>query len=194
MDEYANQKNVPVIDLAKAPGAGEKWGRSKVTVYIWAAVELAFVTNPLQISSRLRIAALRMFGAKIGSNVTFRPRTRVKFPWRLEIGDNSWIGEGVWFHNQDDVVLGSNCVVSQETFISTGSHAYRTDMALITRPIHIEDGAWVTTRCIILGGCVVGRSAVVAPGTTVGPNEVIMPNTVLSGSKIKTTARRFIEE
>ncbi|MFC5931871.1 acetyltransferase [Cryobacterium melibiosiphilum] len=156
-----------VIPLADAPGERSKWGRPARTVYLWAIVELLLVTNPWQISSALRVKALRAFGADIGHGVIFRPRTRVKFPWNLHIGNDCWIGEGVWFHNQDHVTLGNNVVLSQETFLTTGSHAHRRDMALITAPIHIEDGCWVTTRCIILGGTHLGQSVLVTPMTVV---------------------------
>jgi putative colanic acid biosynthesis acetyltransferase WcaF len=40
-------------------------------------------------------------------------------------------------------------------------------MALITKPVVIEDGAWVTARCILLGGSRIGISALVTPGTVV---------------------------
>ncbi|WP_150957514.1 acetyltransferase [Microbacterium testaceum] len=155
--------DIPVIDLSKAPGERAAWDQPKWKVYLWAVCELLFVTNAWQISSGLRIRVLRAFGAEIGRGVIFRPRTRVKFPWKLRVGDRSWIGEGVWIHNQDHVVLGRDVVVSQETFITTGSHAHRKDMALITRPVQIDDGAWVTTRCLILGGSHVQRSALIKP-------------------------------
>lgn len=158
---------IQVIKLADAPGEHTTWDRPNVVVYAWAAAELLFVTNPWQISSGLRVRVLRMFGAEIGEGVVFRPRTRVKFPWKLHIGANSWIGEGVWFHNQDHIYIGHDVVVSQETFLTTGSHDHRRDMALLTRSIAIGDGAWVTSRCIILGGSEVGACALIQPGTTV---------------------------
>ena len=145
-------------------------------VYLWSACELLFVTNPWQISSRLRVKVLRAFGAEIGDGVIFRPRTRVKSPWKLHIGARSWIGDGVWFHNQDDVYVGTDAVISQETFLTTGSHRVRSDMGLVTSPIRIGDGAWITSRCIVLGGSRIGESAVVQPMTVVrgevGPNRV----------------------
>ncbi|MGY1740233.1 MULTISPECIES: hypothetical protein [unclassified Blastococcus] len=125
------------------------------------------MTNPLQISSRLRRAVLVAFGARIGRGVRLRPRLRVRFPWKLSIGDRSWIGEDVWLHNQDELAIGSDAVISQGTFITTGSHAVRRDMALLTRPVLISDGAWVTAQCIVLGGSRIGTSAVVTPGTVV---------------------------
>lgn len=181
--------NVPVINLAAAPGERAAWRRPKWQIYMWAVAERLLVTNSWQISSRVRTAVLRMFGAQIGKNVTFRPRTRVSFPWNLNIGDNCWIGEGVWIHNQDEVTLGNDVVISQETFITTGSHAHRKDMALITKPVYLADGVWITSRCVVLGGAWVERSAVVAPMTVVSGR--IEANTVVQSPASAGRSLRF---
>lgn len=178
-----------VIPLSEAPGEREAWGRSKFVVYAWAIAERLFVTNSWQISSGVRVAVLRRFGAKIGSGVVFRPRTRVSFPWRLTIGDNAWIGEGVWFHNQDQITIGHDAIVSQETFLTTGSHAHRRDMALITRPIIIEPGAWVTSRCMVLGGVTIGTSALIRPGTLVDRD--VAPGRIFGSSAGEDLGPRF---
>ena len=156
-----------VIDLSAAPGSGESWGAPAWKVYVWGLAELLFVSSGWQISSRVRRAVLVAFGARIGAGVVLRPRLRVRFPWKLVIGERSWIGEEVWLHNQDRLTIGSDVVISQGTFITTGSHAHRRDMALITRPVTVEDGAWVTARCMVLGGSRIGVSALVTPGTVV---------------------------
>jgi putative colanic acid biosynthesis acetyltransferase WcaF len=148
-------------------------------VYAWGLVELLLVSNPWQISSRVRRWALVAFGAHVGEGVLLRPRLRVRFPWKLSIGARSWIGEDVWLHNQDQLTIGSDAVVSQGTFVTTGSHAHRRDMALITRPVVIEDGAWVTARCIVLGGSRIGVSALVTPGTVVSGD---VPDGMVFGS------------
>lgn len=168
MSEGENKgADIPVIPLKDAPGERAAWGRPALVVYLWGIVEWLLVTNALQVSSRVRVAALRAFGAKIGSGVIYRPRTRVKFPWKLEIGDDCWIGEGVWIHNQDQVTIGHDVVISQETFITTGSHHFAADMALTTSPVRVESGAWIASRCIVLAGATIGRSALVSAGTTV---------------------------
>jgi len=177
LQERENVSGIPIIDLSKAPGEKTAWDQPAWKVYLWAACELLFVTNPWQISSALRSRVLRAFGAEIGSGVIFRPRTRVKFPWKLHVGDRSWIGEGVWFHNQDHVYIGHDVVVSQESLLTTGTHAHRRDMALLTRPITIEPGAWITARCVVLGGSIIGRSALIRPlsvvlGAAVPPAEI----------------------
>jgi len=184
-----DREAIPVIDLAAAPGERAAWDRPAWQVYAWAVAELLFVTNPWQISSGLRVRVLRSFGARIGSGVVFRPRTRVKFPWKLQIGDRCWIGEGVWFHNQDTVRLGNDVVISQETLLTTGSHAHRRDMALITRPIVVSDGAWITSRCVLLGGAQVGRSALARPMTVIGGE--VAANAVVEGPRAEAVGQRF---
>lgn len=187
--EPVRTNEITVIDLSRAPGERSAWDRPKLYIYAWSIAEILFVTNPWQISSGLRCRVLRLFGAKIGAGVVFRPRTRVKFPWKLEIGDRSWIGEGVWFHNQDRISIGHDVVISQETFLTTGSHAIRKDMSLITKPIQIDSGVWITSRCIVLGGTNVGTSSVIGPGSIIQGN--IKPNQVLNTSKTVESKQRF---
>lgn len=180
-----------VIDLSRAPGERAAWGRPRAVVYLWAVSELLFVTNPWQVSSKVRVAVLRLFGATIGDDVIFRPRTRIKFPWKLRVGDHAWIGEGVWIHNQDMVTLGHDSVLSQDSFITTGSHAHRRDMALITRPVVIEPGAWITVRSIVLGGTTVGRSAILSPNSVAGPNQFLDSGGIYVGNPARKSSERF---
>lgn len=181
----------PVIDLSRAPGRHESWDRPAPIVYLWGLVELAVLRNPLQVSSRLRVAALRAFGATVGDGVVLRPGLRVRFPWKLRIGSRSWVGEDVWLHNQDTVDIGADVVVSQDSFVTTGTHAFRGDMALVTRPVAIEDGAWVTARCTVLGGSRVGRSAVVLPGTVVSGE--VPANTLYGPARAGVVGQRFAD-
>jgi putative colanic acid biosynthesis acetyltransferase WcaF len=181
-----------VINLSKSPGEREAWDRPTWVVYLWGLCELVFVANPLQISSGIRVHVLRLFGASIGDGVIMRPRLRVKFPWKLSIGSRSWIGEGVWIHNQDRIEIGSDVVVSQESFLTTGTHAFRTDMALETLPVIIEDGVWITSRCIVLAGSRIGRSALILPNTVVRGD---VPAGALFGTPAgQVVGQRFEEE
>jgi len=158
-------------------------------VYLWSIVELLVVYNPWQISSRIRAGALRTFGADIGPGVILRPRLRVRFPWKLTVGARSWIGEDVWIHNQDRVTVGSDAVISQGTFITTGSHAYRDDMRLLTREVSIGSGAWVTTRCVVLAGSTIGDNALVTPSTVVRGN--VPASTIFGAPEGRVVGPRF---
>jgi putative colanic acid biosynthesis acetyltransferase WcaF len=159
-----------VIPLDQAPGSKASWTKSPAVIALWILMEYFFVSNPLQVSSRIRSIVLRLFGAEIGRNVIMRPRLRVKYPWNLTIGDNSWIGEGVWIHNQDKVTISNDVCISQETFITTGSHNFRTDMGLKMSPVSIEAGVWVCSRAIITCGTTIQESALIPAGSVVSGN------------------------
>lgn len=122
----------------------------------------------------LRVRILRMFGAQIGSNVLIRHRVRVHWPWKLEIGDNSWVGEGAWLLNLEPISIGRNVCISQEALICTGSHernslAFEFDNA----PVVIEDAAWIATRVIVLRGVTIGAGATVGANVTVAKDVAI---------------------
>jgi len=184
-----NADDVPVIDLSQAPGHRASWDRPGWVIGLWRVCELAVVRNPLQPSSRLRAGVLRAFGARIGSGVILRPGMRVHLPWKLRIGDRSWVGEDVWLHNQDQLDIGADVVVSQQTFVTTGSHAHRTDMALETSPVVIEDGVWVTARCTVLAGTRLGRSALVLPASVV--SGMVPAGAMVGQARSRVVATRF---
>jgi putative colanic acid biosynthesis acetyltransferase WcaF len=177
------------IDLSFAGTPGYSRGRSRFVEALWWVTEFFLLTNPLQPSSRIRVVVLRLFGSTVGRKVTLRPRLRVKYPWRLEIGDHSWIGEEVWLHNQDRLKIGSNVVISQGTFVTTGSHDTQAAMHLVTKPVLIEDGAWLTVRCIVLPGAEVGRNAIAAPGSVVRGK--LQEDTFYGGNPIQPLGPRF---
>lgn len=110
-----------------------------------------------------RIWLLRVFGASIGDGVVIRSRVNITFPWRLSVGDFTWIGEGVEILNLAQVSIGSNCSVSQQAYLCTGSHEFSVeDFSLITEPITIEDECWIASRCFVAPGVTVGRKSLCA--------------------------------
>ncbi|WP_418960267.1 WcaF family extracellular polysaccharide biosynthesis acetyltransferase [Streptomyces tritici] len=154
-------RNLPAFTLA-----GYDKGRSKLIQALWFAV-----MNTLFMAwfcpARLRVALLRAFGATIGEGVLIRHRVRVLWPWKLTVGDHTWIGEGAWLLNLEPVTLGAHVCVSQEALLCTGSHDHRAaDFRYRNAPITVEDGAWIAARATVLAGVTVGRHAVVAAGTT----------------------------
>lgn len=152
------------LDLGHVTNAQYNMGKPRVIVALWAICSLVLVENPLLFrASGFRAAVLRLFGAKVGRGAQIRARVRVHFPWKLEIGDGCWIGEGAWLHNQDRLYIGSNVTVSQEAFITTGSH-HLANMTLSTKPVTLNDDAWVTSRAIVLAGVTVGEGAVLSAG------------------------------
>lgn len=136
------------------------------------AVEaLWLVVNGLLLSSWLpgsawRVRLLRAFGAQLGRGVVIKPGVRVKFPWRLRVGDHSWIGEGVWIDNLAEVRIGAHACLSQGAYLCTGSHDWsRESFDLITRPIAVADHAWVGAQAMLAPGAKLGTGAVLGMGS-----------------------------
>ncbi len=109
-------------------------------------------TNKLLPLSSVRVALLRLFGARIGTGCRFVHPLRVKAPWNLEVGDKCWFGVDVWIYNQAPIRIGSNVCISQGTFLTAGSHDMSTTMDLRVAPIVIEDGVRITSKCVVPNG------------------------------------------
>jgi len=152
-----------VVDLSAAGSGNYVSSRNKFVELLWFLVEGCVIDNRLMPLSFVRAGLLRMFGAKIGKNCRFLHAIRVKSPWNLEVGDSSWIGEDVWIYNQAMVRVGSNVCISQGTFLTAGSHEFDKGMDLSVAPIVIEDGAWISSKCVIQKGVTIGKSALVTP-------------------------------
>ncbi len=96
---------------------------------------------------------LKVFGARIGKGVVIKPVVNIKYPWKLSIGNNSWIGEGVWIDNLSDVMIGSNVTVSQGAVLLTGSHDHTKEtFDFLSSPIILEDGVWIGAKAMVFGG------------------------------------------
>ena len=152
--------------LRSFTGAGYDKGRSVVWQALWFAV-MNVVFMKWWFPARLRPSLLRAFGAQIGERVFIRHRVRVLWPWKLSIGDDCWIGEGVWLLNLEPITIEHDVCLSQEAFLCTGSHDHR-DPAFEydNAPIHIGAGAWIAARATVLRGATVMPGEVVAAGVT----------------------------
>ena len=129
----------------------------------WLISNLIFV-NAFTPGS-LRPTILRIFGATVGTGVSIRRGVRVHFPWNLEIGDQCWIGEEVWFMNHEKVTIGSNVCISQRSIICSGGHDYRSSsLEYAHKPVKIKDGAWVCLDAKVLPGVTIGECSVVSAG------------------------------
>lgn len=145
-------------------------GRPLLVELLWAVLQAALVSSFMPGSLHRRLL-LRAFGARIGRGVVIKPRVRVKFPWRLDIGDHTWIGEGVWIDNLAEVRIGSHCCLSQGAYLCTGSHNWSTStFDLLTMPIRIGDGAWISARATVGPGVIISEGAVLGLGSVATSN------------------------
>lgn len=143
-------------------------GRSGFHVQCWWLVQtILFKTSP-QFMYAWRRFLLRSFGAKIGSKVKIRPSAHVQFPWKIAIGDDSWIGDNVVLYSLGEITIGKNVVVSQKSYLCTGSHDH-TDISfgIYSKPITIEDGCWLATDVFVAPGIIIRNGTVVGARSSV---------------------------
>lgn len=111
---------------------------------------------------------LRLFGAKVGQHVNVYPSSHIYFPWNLEIGDWSCIGEWTLVYNLGKVTIGERVTISQRVHLCAGTHDYKVEsMPLLKLPITIEHNVWVCADAFVGPGVKVGASAVVGARSVV---------------------------
>jgi len=114
------------------------------------------------------VGVLRLFGAKIGKRCVIRAGVNISFPWRLEMGDDVWLGEEVMILSLAPVKIESSVCISQRAFICTGSHDHGSQgFDLKTLPVTIESGCWVAAMAFIGPGVTCGRGSLIGAGAVV---------------------------
>ena len=125
---------------------------------------------------------LIIFGEKIGKDIRLNYGLKVKFPWKLIIGNFCWIGEDTWIDNLETVKISDNVCISQGVYFCSGNHNYKkSTFDLICKPILIESNVWIGAKSIIGPGYTVGKSSVVTLGSIV--KEDIPPNCLFNNGE-----------
>lgn len=168
-------------------------GRSKAVVMLWWLVQGSLFKFSLHNMYGFRRRLLRIFGARIGPGVKIRASAHFTYPWKVSIGENSWVGDRAQLYSLDEIVIESNSVVSQDAYLCTGTHDIEDPgFSLITSPITVKEGAWVAAGVFVYPGVTIHRNAVAAARSTVLKS--IPPNEVHAGMPAKFVKERFDEK
>ncbi|MGK7919910.1 MAG: hormogonium polysaccharide biosynthesis acetyltransferase HpsU [Trichodesmium sp.] len=163
-----NQQTESWVDLRKYDQSWYDRGKPGWFVLLWWFVQaITFPLTPQPLYG-LRRLILNLFGAKIGQGVLIRPTARFTYPWKIAIADYSWIGDDVVLYSLDRIEIGKYCVISQKSYLCTGSHNIEDPtFGLQTAGITIGDGAWVATDCFVGPGVNIGANAVIGARSSV---------------------------
>jgi putative colanic acid biosynthesis acetyltransferase WcaF len=143
-------------------------GKSAWLVQLWWLVQWFLFRPSPQAMYGWRRFLLRLFGARIGAKVIIRPTATVTYPWKVTIGDFSWIGDDVTLYSLGEIIVGKNTVISQRSYICTGAHDYtRLTFDIYAKPVRIGDQVWVATDVFVAPGVSIGNGAVVGVRSTV---------------------------
>lgn len=179
------------MDQFKVPSGFR--GRSAVYVQLWWFVQSSLFALSPQVMYRWRVWLLRLFGAKIGKGVIIRPSVRITYPWKLTVGDFCHIGDHVELYSLGEIEIGDCAVVSQRSYICTGSHDYRSPtFDIYAKKIVIESEAWIATDVFVAPGIRIGHGAVVGARSSVFND--VPPRSICIGSPAKVVGERIMRD
>jgi len=159
-------------------------GKSKFIVQSWWMVQGVLFRLSPQFMYGWRRFLLRLFGAIIGENVLIRPTVKILYPWKLIVGDWSWIGDEVTLYNMETINIGENCVISQKSYLCTSSHDHtKSSFDIFAQPIDIKNETWIASDVFIAPGVTIGQGTVVGFRSTV--NKDLPPQMVCYGNPAK---------
>lgn len=183
----------PGVDLSRYDAAAHDPGAGWVTRLIWYWINALLFNSwlcPLYAPKR---RVLRWFSAAIGTGVVIKPRVNIKYPWRLSVGDHTWIGEGVWIDNLAAVDIGAHCCLSQGVYICTGNHDWSDPrFALRVAPVSIVAHAWVGAFSIIAPGVSLAEGTVTTAGSVVTADTEAW--TVYAGNPARPIRKRDVRD
>ncbi len=168
-----------------------KIGASRPKQLVWYFINILFFKNPFNIISSSKVFLLKVFGAQLGKGVVIKQCVNIKYPWKLKVGDNSWIGEDVWIDNLSDVIIGSNVTLSQGALLLTGSHDHTKEtFDFISLPIILEDGVWIGAKAVVFGGVTCKTHSILGINSVAESN--LQPYTIYKGNPSIAVIKRQI--
>jgi putative colanic acid biosynthesis acetyltransferase WcaF len=192
-DVHSDSEVRPLSDLSSFRNSTYDPGRGAIVRTLWYYCSLLMFESGWLPVSGIKVQILRLFGARIGRSVVVKPHVRIKYPWRLAIGDHCWIGQNVWIDNIEDVSIGDHVCVSQLAYFCTGSHDHRTPaFDLLAKPIQVETGAWIGARATLTGGVTVHANAIAAAGAVVVKS--VPAATIVGGNPAREIGQRNCQE
>lgn len=143
-------------------------GRSGWYVQLWWLVQSTLFRGSPQFAYRFRAILLRLFGAKIGKGVVIRPTVTVTYPWKVSIGDYAWIGDDVVLYSLGEIIIGSNSVVSQKSYLCAADHDHtKNNFPIRAYRIEIGTECWVAADTFIAPGVTIGHGCVIGARSSV---------------------------
>lgn len=143
-------------------------GKNSIIIILWWFVQGTLFRCSFHNMYSYRTCILRLFGCKIGKGVKIRASAKFHYPWKISIGNYSWIGDGAILYSLDNISIGDNCVISQQAYLCTGSHDVQSEsFQLITKPIIAEDSVWIAADTFVGQGVTLRSGSVLAARSSI---------------------------
>jgi len=178
------------IDVSHCPSPhsrGNQLGR-----LLWGLTSVLLFRPTPKILHGWRCLLLRLFGAKIGRAVHVHPSVRIWAPWNLRLDDYSCLGPDVDCYCVAPITIGAHATVSQYSYLCGASHDIEApDLPLVSAPITIGEGAWITADVFVAPGVTIGEGAVVGARSSVFHD--VAPWSVVAGNPARFLKARILK-
>jgi acetyltransferase-like isoleucine patch superfamily enzyme len=143
------------------------------------SIVVRYLRNP---NPRVAVKLLRAFGAAVGKNTTIKGGVVIDNVERdenssgdfshLTIGDNCYIGEGVFFDLAGEIHIDNDAVIAGNASFITHAECRRSRYLSLRfprkcEPIVVGAGAWVGFGATVLAGVTIGRNSAIGAGSVV---------------------------
>ena len=143
-------------------------GKSKIVVQLWWILQATLFAWSPQYFYGWRAFLLRLFGAQIGKKVKIRSSVEVTYPWKVKIGDYTWVGQNAVLYSLGNITIGSHVSISHRVYVNTGGHEYdKKTFDIFSKPVVIEDECWITNDVYIAPGVTIGKGTIVSARSSV---------------------------
>lgn len=119
-------------------------------------------------NNQVRIAVMRLWGAKIGSGCAIHHGLQVRSARKLRIGDDVFVAENVVLDARGGLIIGPHTSINSGSQIWTAQHDISSqDFAFRSKAVWIGRRVWICSRSLVLPGVKIGNGAVVGAGSVV---------------------------
>lgn len=140
--------------------------------------------------SHLRCLILRLFGAKISSNVFIDMGFQGFCLSNIFIGEYTSLGHDnhIWAFNP--VYIGRRVQSAKDLLIISGTHSTNSFSPISGSCAHvtIEDGCWIGARVTIIAGVTIGRGSIIGAGSVVVKS--VPPFSIAVGNPCRVIKKR----
>ena len=152
-------------------------------------VELALHRLPTFVGPRSIALGLRLAGVRIASSSIFFGMPTLTgegdVASRLEIGELCGLNFGCRFELDAPISIAGHVAVGHEVLFLTrtrdGKDPAHRGAISGAKPIRVEAGCWIGSRCTIMPGVTIGAGSVI--GASVVVQEDVPPNTLVAGKR-----------
>ena len=115
-------------------------------------------------------------------------------PERIHLGENAFVSDAILNAVSGSITVERDAFFGQNVMIAAGTHEpelfgetrFRNPPST-GRDVLIREGAWIASRAIVIGPCVIGQHAVVAAGSVVTRD--VEPYTMVAGVPARLVRR-----